>query len=55
MENIDFYADIYSVPRKGRDERVKVAGLQQNYAIQRRLAGNLSGGMKQKLGLACTA
>jgi len=55
MENIDFYADIYNVPRKGRDERVQQLLAFSNLTpFKRRLAGNLSGGMKQKLGLACT-
>ncbi len=53
-ENIRFYADLYGVPARTRQERVErllaFAGLT---AFKRRLAGNLSGGMKQKLGLAC--
>ena len=54
MENLDFYADIYGVPRRERDAQDRpAAGLQQPGALQKRLAGNLSGGMKQKLGLAC--
>ncbi len=54
MENIDFYADIYNVPRKGRDERVeRLLAFSNLTPFKRRLAGNLSGGMKQKLGLAC--
>jgi len=55
MENLDFYADIYNVPRKGRDERVaRLLAFSNLTPFKRRLAGNLSGGMKQKLGLACT-
>jgi len=55
MENIDFYADIYNVPRKGRDDRIQQLLAFSNLTpFKRRLAGNLSGGMKQKLGLACT-
>jgi ABC-2 type transport system ATP-binding protein len=55
MENIDFYADIYDVPRKGRDERIqRLLAFSNLTPFKRRLAGNLSGGMKQKLGLACT-
>lgn len=53
-ENIDFYADIYGVPRKQRRQRadrlLEFSGLAP---FKRRLAGNLSGGMKQKLGLTC--
>ena len=55
MENLNFYADIYNVPRKGRDERVqRLLAFSNLTPFKRRLAGNLSGGMKQKLGLACT-
>lgn len=54
MENIDFYADIYSVPRKGREERIdRLLAFSNLTPFKKRLAGNLSGGMKQKLGLAC--
>ena len=54
MENIDFYGDIYGVPRKGREERVdRLLAFSNLTPFKRRLAGNLSGGMKQKLGLAC--
>jgi ABC-2 type transport system ATP-binding protein len=54
MENIDFYADIYGVPRKGRVEKIDELLAFSNLApFKKRLAGNLSGGMKQKLGLAC--
>lgn len=54
LENIDFYADIYDVPRRGRAERIERLLAFSNLApFKRRLAGNLSGGMKQKLGLAC--
>ncbi len=54
MENLDFYADIYEVPRKGRSERTeRLLAFSNLTPFKRRLAGNLSGGMKQKLGLAC--
>jgi len=54
MENIDFYADIYDVPTRGRREKIDRLLAFSNLApFRRRLAGNLSGGMKQKLGLAC--
>lgn len=54
MENIHFYADIYSEPRRGRDEKIDRLLAFSNLApFRKRLAGNLSGGMKQKLGLAC--
>lgn len=53
-ENLDFYADLYRVPRSARPAR-----LDRLYAFSRlgefhdRLAGKLSGGMKQKLSLSC--
>ena len=53
-ENIAFYADIFGVRRRERDTRsavlLKAAGIAE---FRDRLAGNLSGGMKQKLGLIC--
>ena len=54
MENIAFYADIYGVPRKSRAERVeRLLGFSNLTPFKRRRAGDLSGGMKQKLGLTC--
>ncbi|MCI0453770.1 MAG: ABC transporter ATP-binding protein [Candidatus Dadabacteria bacterium] len=54
MENIDFYADIYNVPRKGRQEKIdRLLAFSNLTPFKKRLAGNLSGGMKQKLGLVC--
>ncbi len=54
MENLDFYADVYGVPRRGRQAKVdRLLAFSQLAPFTRRLAGNLSGGMKQKLGLAC--
>jgi len=55
IENINFYADIYCVPHnRERDEKIekllKFSGLTP---FKGRLAGKLSGGMKQKAGLAC--
>jgi ABC-2 type transport system ATP-binding protein len=54
-ENLDLYADLQGVPRPARPERyeelMRMTGLAP---FTRRLAGRLSGGMKQKLGLACT-
>jgi ABC-2 type transport system ATP-binding protein len=53
-ENIDFYADLYLVRAAGRAARLKrlyaFSGLGP---FEHRLAGQLSGGMKQKLGLCC--
>ncbi len=54
MENIDFYADIYCVPKKGRNEKIgKLLEFSNLTPFRKRQAGRLSGGMKQKLGLAC--
>lgn len=54
MENLDFYADIHQLPVRGRGERVeRLLAFSNLTPFRRRLAGNLSGGMKQKLGLAC--
>ena len=54
MENLDFYADIYSEPRRGRREKIdRLLSFSNLMPFKKRLAGNLSGGMKQKLGLAC--
>jgi ABC-2 type transport system ATP-binding protein len=54
-ENLNFYADIYRVPRAERQTRVpELLGFAALARFQTRLAGNLSGGMRQKLGLICT-
>lgn len=54
-ENIDFYGDLYRVPKRERAKRIErlydFSGLGP---FENRLAGQLSGGMKQKLGL-CAA
>jgi drug efflux transport system ATP-binding protein len=53
-ENIHFYADIYGVPRRGREEKTeRLLAFSNLTPFRKRQAGNLSGGMKQKLGLAC--
>ena len=53
-ENIRFYADLFGVKRAGRQDRstqlLQAAGMKE---FRKRLAGNLSGGMKQKLSLVC--
>ena len=54
MENINFYADIYCVSAREREAKVeRLLGFSGLTPFKKRLAGNLSGGMKQKLGLAC--
>jgi len=54
-ENLALYADLHGLSRSARaarfDELTHFTGLRPFSA---RLAGQLSGGMKQKLGLACT-
>lgn len=54
MQNLNLYADLKSVPANERktefDRLLAFTGLQP---FTKRLAGALSGGMKQKLGLAC--
>ena len=54
-ENMNLYADLHSVSLEERKERfarlLEMTGLAK---FTERLAGKLSGGMKQKLGLACT-
>jgi len=54
MENIEFYADVYGVARAGREQKIEgLLAFSNLTPFKKRLAGNLSGGMKQKLGLAC--
>jgi ABC-2 type transport system ATP-binding protein len=53
-ENLDFYADLYQVPKPERAARYERLYRFSNLGPFRgRLAGQLSGGMKQKLGLSC--
>jgi len=55
QENLDLYADLHGVTAAERNQRYPQ--LMQMTDLGRftdRLAGRLSGGMKQKLGLACT-
>jgi ABC-2 type transport system ATP-binding protein len=54
MENIDFYADLYGVFHLERLPRIeRLLNFSNLTPFRDRLAGKLSGGMKQKLGLAC--
>jgi len=54
-QNMDFFADLYHVPKAVADQRrgqlLAITGLLQ---FQDRFACNLSGGMQQKLALCCT-
>ena len=53
-ENIRFYADIFCVPSRLREERAaRLLAASDMTRFRDRLAGQLSGGMKQKLGLSC--
>ncbi len=54
LENIHFYADIFGLARRERDARLEhLLAFSNLTPFKNRRAGNLSGGMKQKLGLAC--
>jgi len=52
-ENIEFFAEIHGV-RNYSSRREELLGFTRLAPFRRRLAENLSGGMKQKLALACT-
>jgi ABC-2 type transport system ATP-binding protein len=55
QENLDLYADLQEVEPQVRPERYRELLSMTGLApYTNRLAGKLSGGMKQKLGLACT-
>jgi ABC-2 type transport system ATP-binding protein len=55
LENLELYAEMRGLEASQREERfaelLRFAGLEQ---FTKRLSGRLSGGMKQKLGLACS-
>ncbi len=54
MENITFYADLYGVSGTERRNRVdELLDFSTMHPFKNRRAGNLSGGMKQKLQLIC--
>ena len=54
QENLDFFGDVYGVPRNLAAERkhelVRLCGLEGR---ERQASGSLSGGLKQRLALAC--
>ena len=55
QENLDLYADLHGVGHEERRQRYpRLMEMTALGPFTRRLAGRLSGGMKQKLGLACT-
>ncbi|CAN7538745.1 ATP-binding cassette domain-containing protein [Phyllobacterium sp. LjRoot231] len=55
QQNLDLYADLHGITREQRREIYpRLMEMTDLGRFTQRLAGKLSGGMKQKLGLACT-
>ena len=55
QENLDLYADLHGIGAAERQRQYpRLLEMTALAPFTRRLAGQLSGGMKQKLGLACT-
>lgn len=53
-ENLQFFAEIYRIPGTSANDRIsQVIGLVQLDESASKLAGTLSGGMRQRLSLAC--
>jgi len=53
-ENIRFYADLFELPNDVREQRAsRLLAASEMTRFRARRAGQLSGGMKQKLGLTC--
>lgn len=54
-ENINFFADVFLIEKQVLSQRLeKLLKMTRLAGFEKRLAGNLSGGMKQKLSLICT-
>ncbi len=54
-ENLAFFAEVYGVPRRERAQRMaELLQFARLTSFRQRRAEHLSGGMKQKLALACT-
>jgi ABC-2 type transport system ATP-binding protein len=54
-ENIEFFAELFGISRHDRDERAtRLLAASGMAPFRDRRAGQLSGGMKQKLGLTCS-
>ncbi len=54
-ENMYFYADLFGISRRDREDLLpRLLQMTRMEPFRSRLAGRLSGGMKQKLGLMCT-
>jgi ABC-2 type transport system ATP-binding protein len=55
LENLQFFADIFQVGRRQRQERIeRLLAFARLGAFKQRRAVHLSGGMQKKLALACT-
>lgn len=55
IENLNLYSELHEIPKDEKQKLFdKVLTMTDLMNFQERLAGDLSGGMKQKLGLACT-
>jgi len=51
-QNLEFYAGVYSIPRKRRPARIDMAlGIAGLHGLEHRLTGTLAGGVKQRLAL----
>ena len=54
-ENLELFADLYDVPKQEREPRLqRLMHFSRLEPFSERLAGNLSGGMRQKLALSCS-
>ncbi|HET9220123.1 MAG TPA: ABC transporter ATP-binding protein [Terriglobia bacterium] len=54
-ENLELFADLYNVPKQDRAPRLqRLMHFSRLEPFRTRLAGNLSGGMRQKLALSCS-
>lgn len=54
IENLEFYAEIYQIPKKVREEKIEyLLNFSNLNKHSYKLADQLSGGMKQKLSLSC--
>lgn len=54
QQNLRFYAELFGIPRGERERKMEeLLSFARLIPFKKRLARDLSGGMKQKLGLAC--
>jgi len=54
QQNLLFFADLFQVPREEREDRLqRLYSFSKLEPFKNRVAGQLSGGMKQKLALSC--